>query len=79
MMKLFTMKGMDTVFRILKTGDTEELNLVQNWGKATKDIVQTWVTRLKTSFGDKFDKDNLRLSAFVVRGSLGPHLSARVI
>ena len=39
MMMLFTTKGMDTVFRILKLGDTEELDLVQNWGKATKDIV----------------------------------------
>ena len=73
---LFTTKGMDTVFRILKLGDTEELDLVQNWGKATKDIVQDWVKRLKATIGDKFDKDNLRLSGFVVRGSLGPHLLA---
>jgi hypothetical protein len=79
MMMLFTTKGMDTIFRILKAGDAEELDLVQNWGKATKQIVEEWVTRLRSPFGDKFDKENLRLSAFVVRGSLGPHLLARVI
>jgi len=55
------------------------LDLVQNWGKATKEIVQAWVTKLQGPFGDKFDKENLRLSGFVVRGSLGPHLLARVI
>lgn len=36
MMMLFTTKGMDTIFRILKTGETEKLDLVQNWSKATK-------------------------------------------
>ena len=70
---------MDTVFKILQTGGSTELDLVQNWGKATKDIVQAWVTKLQGPFGDKFDKENLRLSGFVVRGSLGPHLLARVI
>ena len=28
---------------------------------------------------NKFDKENLHLSGFVVRGSLGPHVLARVI
>ena len=79
MMIEFTTKGMDTVFKILQAEDKSELDLVQNWGKATKEIVQTWVTRLQGSFGDKFDKENLRLSGFVVRGSLGPHLLGRVI
>ena len=53
--------------------------MVQNWGKATKEIVQVWVVRLQGTFGDKFDKENLCLSGFVARGSLGPHLLARVI
>jgi len=79
MMIEFTTKGMDTIFKILQTEDKTELDLVQNWGKATKEIVQAWVVRLKGDFGDKFDRENLRLSGFVVRGSLGPHLLARVI
>ena len=72
MMMLFATKGMNTVFLILKAGDTEELDLVQNWGKATMDMVKEWVNRLMTTLVDKFDKDNICLSAFVVRGSLGP-------
>ena len=79
MMMAFTYSGMDTVFKILHNNDTEEIDLVKNWGKATADMVKAWVERLKTTLGDKFDKENLRLSAFVVRGSLGPHLLARVI
>ena len=79
MMMAFTYSGMDTVFKILNNNDTEEIDLVKNWGKATADMVKAWVERLKTTLGDKFDKENLRLSAFVVRGSLGPHLLARVI
>ena len=72
----FTTKGVDTIFKILQVEDTSELDLVQNWGKATKEIVQAWVIKLQGTFGDKFDKENLRLSGFVVRGSLGPHLLA---
>ena len=79
MMMAFTYSGMDTVFKILHNNDTEEIDLVKNWGKATADMVKAWVERLKTTLGDKFDKENLCLSAFVVRGSLGPHLLARVI
>ena len=76
MMIEFTTKGMDTVFKILQTEDSSELDLSQNWGEATKEIVQDWVNRLQGVFGDKFDRENLRLSGFVVRGSLGPHLLA---
>ena len=72
MMIEFTTKGMDTVFKILQAEDTSELDLVQNWGKATKEIVQTWDIKLQGTFGDKFDKENLRLSGFVVRRSLDP-------
>ena len=61
MMIEFKTKGMDTVFKILQTEDTSELDLVQNWGKATKEIVQAWVIRLQGTFGDKFDKENLSL------------------
>ena len=56
MMIEFTTKGMDTVFKILQAEGKSELDLVQNWGKATKDIIQAWVTRLQGTFGDKFDK-----------------------
>ena len=70
---------MDTIFKILQTEDNTELDLVQNWGKATKEIVLSWVIRLQGNCGDKFDKANLPLSGCVVRGSLGPHLLARVI
>ena len=79
MMMLFMTKGMDTVFKILINNDTEELDLISNWGKATKESVKDWVTRLKGPLGDKFDKENLKLLAFVVRASLGPQLLARVI
>ena len=79
MMMSFSYSGMDTVFKILTNNDTEEIDLVKNWGKATMPIVKDWVLKLQGAFGDKYDKENLRLSAFVVRGSLGPHLLARVI
>jgi hypothetical protein len=36
MMIEFTTNGMDTIFKILQAEDTSELDLVQNWGKATK-------------------------------------------
>ena len=79
MMIEFTTKGMYTIFKVLQTGDTSEFDLVQNWWKATKEIIQYWVIRLQGNVGDRFDTENLRLAGFVVRGSLGPHLLARVI
>ena len=36
MMIEFTTKGMDTVFKILQTGGSTELDLVQNWGRLQK-------------------------------------------
>ena len=78
-MMLLVTRGMDTVFRILIDGDTAELNLLEEWGKSTKKQVETWVKRLKGTFGDKFDRENLKLSAFAVRNSLGPNLLARVV
>ena len=41
MMMQFATKGMDTVFKILDQAQTTELDLVKNWGNATKEIVQT--------------------------------------
>ena len=79
MMMLLVTRGMDTVFRILIDGDTAELNLLEEWGKSTKKQVENWVKRLKGTFGDKFDRENLKLSAFAVRNSLGPNLLARVV
>ena len=79
MMMLLVTRGMDTVFRILIDGDTTELNLLEEWGKSTKKQVENWVKRLKGTFGDKFDRENLKLSVFAVRNSLGPNLLARVV
>ena len=56
MMIEFTTKGMDTMLKILQTEDVSELDLVHNWGEATKEIFQAWVIKLQRPFGDKFDK-----------------------
>ena len=79
MMMSFIFSSMDAVFKIPHNNDTEDMDLVKNWGNATKEIIHDWVAKLQGSFGDKFDKENLHLSAFLVRGSLGPHSLARVI
>ena len=42
------------------------------------DKVKEWVNLLKGSYGDKWDKENLRLSAMAIRDSLGPELHGRV-
>ena len=65
MMMLLVTKGMDTMFMILDETETSELNLLTNWGKATKEKVQEWVKRLKKK-NCKFDLENLKLSTFVV-------------
>ena len=64
MMIEFTTKGMDTIFKILQAEDKSELDLVQNRGKTIKELVQSWVGRLKGDFGDKFVRENLRISGF---------------
>ena len=79
MTMMIVQKGFDTVFKILLDNDQKELDLLKNWGKATKDQVKDWVTRLQGSFGDKWDKENLKLSGHAVRNSIGPTLLARVI
>ena len=76
---MLVQKGMDTVFKILTDSDTNELDLLENWGKVTKKQVKEWVERLQGNFGDKFDKDNLKLSAHALRNSIGPNLLACAI
>ena len=56
---------MGTVFMILDETETSELNLLTNWGKATKENVQGLVEQLKQK-NCKFDLETLKLSAFVV-------------
>ena len=67
---MWVQKGMDTVFKILTDSDTNELDLLESWGKATKKQVKEWVEHLQGNFGDKFDKDNLKLSAHALRNSM---------
>ena len=67
------------MFKILTDSDNNELDLLENWGKATKKQVKEWVQHLQGNFGDKFDKDNLKLSAHALRNSIGPNLLAHVI
>ena len=75
MMMMLVQKRMDTVFCILCDNDKQEINMLGNWGKCTKDMVEKWIWRLKDSLGDKFDKDNLTLSGCAVKNSMGPTLS----
>ena len=70
-------KGMDTVFMVWD-GQNDEINLLKTWGQTTLEKVQEWVQRL-TQIGDKWDLENLRLSAFAVRNSMGTNLLNRVI
>ena len=79
MTMMIVQKGFDTVYKILIDNDRKELDLLKNWGKATKEQVKDWVKRLQDRLGDKFDKENLKLSAHAVRNSIGPTLLARVI
>ena len=71
-------KGMDTVFMILNASTGIELNLLKTWGEAALPKVQAWVKELEKT-GDKWDLENLRLSAFAVRNLLGTNLLNRVI
>ena len=41
-----------------------------------KEKIREWVKRLKNTLGDKFDKDNLKLSGCALRNLMGPTLSA---
>ena len=45
----------------------------------TKKQVKEWVDCLQGNFEDKFDKENLKLSAHALRNSIGPTLLAHVI
>ena len=78
MSMMFVNKGMDTVFMIINASTGIELNLLKTWGEATLPKVQAWVKELENT-GDKWDLENLRLSAFAVRNSLGTNLLNRVI
>lgn len=71
-------KGFDTVFRVFDPKKNVEVYLLERWGEVTPEQIESWVALLRTSFGDRWDKENLRLSAMAMRESLGPELYARV-
>ena len=56
MTMMIVQKGFDTVFKILIDNVRKELDLLKNWGKATKEKVKDWVKWLQNTLGDKFDK-----------------------
>ena len=70
--------GMDTVFRIFNRTPNTEVNILETWGDTTLEKVQAWV-KLLTTYGCNWDIENLRLSGFAVRNSLGNNLLNRVI
>ena len=55
----------------LKDNVMKEINTLKNQGTHAKDMVGEWVKRLKESFGDKFNKDNLKLSGHAMSSSMG--------
>ena len=66
-------RGMDSVFRI--QGTDGETYILETFGKATRATVEAWATRLtSTGVGTapvcSFDKDNLQMSATMIRHSL---------
>lgn len=71
-------KGFDTVFRVFDPQRNVEVYLLERWGEVTSEQIEAWVSLLQSSFGDKWDRENLRLSAMAMRDSLGPELYTRV-
>ena len=71
-------KGFDTVFRVFDPNTMTEVYLLEHWGEVTLKQIKAWVNLLKTSLGDKWDRENLRLSAMAMRDSLGPELYNRL-
>ena len=55
--------------------------MLLNWGIVTREKLKDWVDWLKrtSTSSDLYDHQNLHLSGFVIRNSLGPNLLARVI
>ena len=45
----------------------------------TNDTVEEWIERLKETFGEKFDKDDLKLSGHAVRNSMGPSFLGQLV
>ena len=70
--------GMDTVFRIFDKPFNTEVDILETWGDTTLEKVQAWV-KMITTVGCNWDVENLRLSGFAVRNSLGNNLLNRVI
>jgi hypothetical protein len=70
-------RGFDTVFRVYSPVEQKETYLLDNWGELTLLDVKKWVGILE-AHGDRYDHENLKLSAVVIRESLGPDLYARV-
>ena len=70
-------RGFDTVFRVYRPSEGREVYLLDNWGELTLTEVRKWVETLETH-GDRYDQENLKLSAVAIRESIGPDLYARV-
>ncbi len=70
-------RGFDTVFRVFCPHDRKEIYLLDSWGEVTLSDVKKWVDIL-AEHGDRYDHENLKLSAIVIRESLGPDLYTRV-
>jgi hypothetical protein len=69
-------RGMDTVFRIPKTGTGDNLDdsvlesyLFSHWGEVSSGQVRSWVSWL-SAHGDYFDKYNLTLSFKMIQSSI---------
>lgn len=66
--------GMDTVFCVTIGGN--EIYLLEKWGKATKDIVDTHLANLRI-LNDRYDLENLTLSGKFLLNSLNDEMLTR--
>lgn len=66
--------GLDTVFRAQVNG--VEVYLLEKWGKATKDVIDTHVAHLRT-LNDPYDMENLTMSGKFLLNSLNDEMLTR--
>ena len=64
--------GLDTVFRAQVNG--VEVYLLEKWGKATKDVIDTHVAHLRT-LNDPYDMENLTMSGKFLLNSLNDEMT----
>jgi hypothetical protein len=70
-------RGMDTVFRIVTPGFSEN-DILSNWGTVDQEEVSEWVASLLKQDGCKFDKYNLIRSGKFLKSSVSHELWERV-